>query len=88
MMSSGLRCGHCLPYFAPATQQAIDLFEADLGLVCTGRFTAQQINQARRWLAEDPDLSGTAIGQRLGTKDSYGRKLRRAALAHHGSPPP
>jgi hypothetical protein len=42
---------------------------------------AQHVEQARQWLAEDPDLTGTAIGQRLGTGASYGRRVRRAALA-------
>lgn len=40
----------------------------------------RHVTTARQWLAEDPSLSGTAIGQRLGTGDSYGRRVRRAAL--------
>ncbi|MFK8844706.1 hypothetical protein [Streptomyces sp. Ac-502] len=46
----------------------------------TGSFD-EHVSTARQWLAEDPDLSGTAIGNRLGTGDSYGRRVRRAALA-------
>lgn len=38
------------------------------------------VRTATAWLNADPDLSGTAIGTRLGTGDSYGRRVRRAAL--------
>ncbi|MFE6817081.1 DUF2637 domain-containing protein [Streptomyces sp. NPDC057677] len=41
----------------------------------------RQVTDARRWLANEPELTGTAIGQRLGTSDTYGRRVRRAALA-------
>jgi hypothetical protein len=41
----------------------------------------EHVNLARHWLATDPKLTGTAIGTRLGTSDSYGRRVRRAALA-------
>jgi hypothetical protein len=41
---------------------------------------AARVALVRAWLADEPDLTGTAIGQRLGTGDSYGRRLRRAAL--------
>lgn len=40
----------------------------------------EHVRTATAWLTEDPDLSGTAIGNRLGTGDSYGRRVRRAAL--------
>lgn len=33
------------------------------------------------WLASDPTLTGTQIGTKLGKSDSYGRRVRRAALA-------
>ncbi|MFF2502175.1 hypothetical protein ACFVTY_02080 [Streptomyces sp. NPDC058067] len=39
----------------------------------------EHVRTATAWLAEDPNLSGTAIGDRLGTKDSYGRRVKRAA---------
>lgn len=40
----------------------------------------RHVSSVRAMLQEDPELSGTAIGTRLGTSDSYGRKVRRAAL--------
>ncbi|PJN00816.1 hypothetical protein CG740_23205 [Streptomyces sp. CB01201] len=40
----------------------------------------EHVRTATGWLQADPDLSGTAIGNRLGTGDSYGRRVRRAAL--------
>ncbi|MCP3820088.1 hypothetical protein NLX86_18905 [Streptomyces sp. A3M-1-3] len=39
------------------------------------------VRTATGWLTAEPDLSGTAIGTRLGTGDSYGRRVRRAALS-------
>lgn len=44
------------------------------------RFDAH-VRAAREWLAAEPDLTGTAVGQRLGTGDSYGRRVLRAAKA-------
>jgi hypothetical protein len=41
----------------------------------------EHVEAAREWLATEPELTGTAIGTRLGTSDSYGRRVRRAALA-------
>lgn len=41
----------------------------------------EHVRTAAGWLAKDPNLSGTAIGTRLGTGDSYGRRVKRAALA-------
>ncbi|MGW2223824.1 GIY-YIG nuclease family protein [Streptomyces formicae] len=38
------------------------------------------INAARQWLSEDPDLTGVEIARRLRASDSYGRRVRRAAL--------
>ena len=43
--------------------------------------SAEHVTLARLWLRADPKLTGTAIGTRLGTSDSYGRRVRRAALA-------
>lgn len=40
----------------------------------------KHVRSARRWLAGDPELSGTDIGKKLGTSDRYGRKVKRAAL--------
>ncbi|KPC70895.1 hypothetical protein ADL27_53280 [Streptomyces sp. NRRL F-6602] len=45
----------------------------------TGSFE-EHVSLAREWLAADPGLSGTAIGKRLGTGDSYGRRVKRSAL--------
>ncbi|QKV94236.1 hypothetical protein HUT19_22785 [Streptomyces sp. NA02950] len=45
-----------------------------------GRF-ARHVQTARGWLATEPELTGTAIGKRLDASDSYGRRVRRAALA-------
>jgi hypothetical protein len=41
---------------------------------------AEHIEAAREWLTTEPELTGTAIGTRLGKSDSYGRRVRRAAL--------
>jgi hypothetical protein len=43
------------------------------------------VQTAIGWLTDDPELSGTAIGKRLGTGDSYGRRVRREALAKTGT---
>jgi hypothetical protein len=43
--------------------------------------TVEHIETARQWLTAEPELTGTAIGTRLGKSDSYGRRVRRAALA-------
>ncbi|GAA1888003.1 hypothetical protein GCM10009837_07300 [Streptomyces durmitorensis] len=40
----------------------------------------EHVKTATAWLAAEPDLSGTDIGKKLGTGDSYGRRVRRAAL--------
>ncbi len=44
------------------------------------RFRAH-VERARNWLEREPELTGTAIGSRLGASDSYGRRVKRAALA-------
>lgn len=41
----------------------------------------EHVNLAQLWLKANPELTGTAIGTKLGTSDSYGRRVRRAALA-------
>ncbi|MDX3229396.1 DUF2637 domain-containing protein [Streptomyces sp. ME19-01-6] len=41
----------------------------------------EHVEMVRNWLATEPELTGTAIGERLGTSDGYGRRVRRAALA-------
>lgn len=46
--------------------------------VGTGSFD-EHVEAAREWLTDDPGLSGTDIGKRLGTGDSYGRRVKRAA---------
>ncbi|MGX9921772.1 hypothetical protein ACWIG4_18180 [Streptomyces sp. NPDC002248] len=45
-----------------------------------GQF-GEDVETARRWLADEPGLTGTAIGTRLGKSDSYGRRVRREARA-------
>jgi hypothetical protein len=47
----------------------------------------EHVRTAIDWLADDPTLSGTAIGKKLGTGDSYGRRVRREALAQAGTEP-
>ncbi|MFC4034562.1 DUF2637 domain-containing protein [Streptomyces polygonati] len=47
----------------------------------SGGVPAERIRAAREWLAAEPELTGTEIGRRLGTSDSYGRRVRTAALA-------
>lgn len=42
--------------------------------------SADHIKAVREWLAAEPELTGTAIGTRLGKSDSYGRRVRRAAM--------
>ncbi|MDJ0345965.1 hypothetical protein QMK19_30520 [Streptomyces sp. H10-C2] len=42
---------------------------------------AEHVTAVRQWLAADPELTGTAIGTRLGKSDGYGRRVKRAALA-------
>ena len=55
---------------------------ADIESEGTGNTTFnRQVAEARHWLANEPELTGTAIGKRLGTSDTYGRRVRRAALA-------
>lgn len=45
----------------------------------------EHLRAVRAWLAATPDLSGAEIGRRLDASDSYGRRLRRAALAEAAS---
>lgn len=46
--------------------------------------SAEDVIAVKTWLAVEPELTGTAIGTRLGKSDSYGRRVRRAALARAG----
>lgn len=39
----------------------------------------EHVKTATAWLDKEPDLSGTDIGKKLGTGDSYGRRVKRAA---------
>jgi hypothetical protein len=41
----------------------------------------EHVEATREWLREEPRLTGAAIGERLDTSGSYGRRVRRAALA-------
>ncbi|MFD8640829.1 DUF2637 domain-containing protein [Streptomyces zaomyceticus] len=66
-----------VPPVPPTGSGAADIESED-----TGNTTfARQVADARNWLADEPELTGTAIGQRLGKSDAYGRRVRRAALA-------
>lgn len=47
----------------------------------------EHVSTAIQWLAKEPELSGAAIGTRLGTGDSYGRRVRRAAIGTEGVGP-
>ncbi|MEV4936325.1 DUF2637 domain-containing protein [Streptomyces zaomyceticus] len=66
-----------VPPVPPTGSGAADIESGD-----TGNTTfARQVTDARNWLADEPELTGTAIGHRLGKSDAYGRRVRRAALA-------
>ncbi|MER5259735.1 hypothetical protein [Streptomyces sp. NPDC002855] len=41
----------------------------------------EHVVTVKTWLAVEPELTGTEIGTRLGKSDSYGRRVRRAAVA-------
>lgn len=41
----------------------------------------RHVAAVRGWLEAEPELTGTKIGQRLGVSDTYGRRVRRAAIA-------
>ncbi|WP_107091979.1 MULTISPECIES: DUF2637 domain-containing protein [unclassified Streptomyces] len=62
----------------PPTGSAADIVSEDTSNTTFNR----QVADARNWLAADPELTGTAIGQRLGKSDTYGRRVRRAALTN------
>lgn len=40
----------------------------------------EHVRAARQLLNDDPEMTGTAIAKAIGTGDSYGRRVRRAAL--------
>ncbi|MGW0774564.1 hypothetical protein ACWD01_13135 [Streptomyces sp. NPDC002835] len=61
----------------PVPDPAADADSEDTGNTTFDR----QVAEARNWLRREPELTGTAIGQRLGKSDAYGRRVRRAALA-------
>ncbi|TXS08098.1 DUF2637 domain-containing protein [Streptomyces sp. adm13(2018)] len=68
-----------VPPVPPADSGAADIESEDTSNTTFNR----QVADARNWLAAEPELTGTAIGQRLGKSDTYGRRVRRAALAEH-----
>ncbi|MFD5370803.1 DUF2637 domain-containing protein [Streptomyces sp. NPDC127103] len=68
-----------VPPVPSAGSGAADIESEDTGNTTFNR----QVADARKWIADDPELTGTAIGQRLGKSDTYGRRVRRAALAQH-----
>lgn len=41
-----------------------------------------RVGRVREWLATEPELTGTEIGNRLGVSDGYGRRLLRNARDH------
>lgn len=47
----------------------------------SGGTFAEHVVTVKTWLAVEPELTGTEIGTKLGTSDSYGRRVRRAAVA-------
>ncbi|MFJ4867790.1 DUF2637 domain-containing protein [Streptomyces sp. NPDC088757] len=67
-----------VPPVPPAGSGADDIASEDTSNTTFNR----QVADARKWLADDPELTGTAIGQRLGKSDTYGRRVRRAALTN------
>ncbi|MGW4997492.1 DUF2637 domain-containing protein [Streptomyces hydrogenans] len=67
-----------VPPVPPASSGVEDIESEDTSNTTFNR----QVADARKWLANDPELTGTAIGQRLGKSDTYGRRVRRAALAN------
>lgn len=46
----------------------------------------EHVRIAAEWLSNDPSLSGTDIGKRLGTGDSYGRRVKRAVTSPEPQP--
>ncbi|MFD5105703.1 DUF2637 domain-containing protein [Streptomyces cinereoruber] len=66
-----------VPLVPPTGSGAADIVSEDTSNTTFNR----QVAEARKWLADDPELTGTAIGLRLGKSDTYGRRVRRAALA-------
>lgn len=66
-----------VPPVPPAGSGAADIDSEDTSNTTFNR----QVTDARKWLADEPELTGTAIGLRLGKSDAYGRRIRRAALA-------
>ncbi|MFE5898043.1 DUF2637 domain-containing protein [Streptomyces sp. NPDC056488] len=66
-----------VPPVPPTGSGAADITSEDTSNTTFNR----QVADARNWLAAEPELTGTAIGQRLGKSDTYGRRVRRAALA-------
>ncbi|QQM42807.1 hypothetical protein [Streptomyces liliifuscus] len=53
---------------------------ADIETIDSSNTTfAARVGVVREWLREDPELTGTEIGTRLGVSDGYGRRLLRTA---------
>ncbi|MFE2020148.1 hypothetical protein ACFW9O_19145 [Streptomyces sp. NPDC059499] len=68
---------HSVPVGPPIGSAGPDLESEE-----TGNSTFDgHVKDARNWLCADPGLTGTAIGERLGKSDGYGRRVRRAALS-------
>ncbi|WNI15233.1 hypothetical protein [Actinacidiphila sp. ITFR-21] len=45
----------------------------------SGGVPPERVRTVREWLAAEPELTGTEIGRRFGTSDSYGRRIKKIA---------
>ncbi|MFE0720227.1 hypothetical protein ACFW23_04645 [Streptomyces rochei] len=59
----------------PTGTGAADLVSEDTANTTFGK----RVQTVRNWLQDEPELTGTEIGTRLGISDGYGRRLLRAA---------
>ncbi|WP_405698180.1 hypothetical protein OHA99_26675 [Streptomyces coelicoflavus] len=65
-----------VPPLVPATGTgAADIVSEDTANTTFGK----RVDTVRGWLADEPELSGTEVGTRLGVSASYGRRLLRTA---------
>jgi hypothetical protein len=68
---------------APATAEPVEPEPEPIGV--PPGVSVEHVTLAQLWLKTDPKLTGTAIGTRLGTSDSYGRRVKRVALELAGA---
>lgn len=59
----------------PTGTDAADIVSEDTANTTFGK----RVATVRGWLVDEPELSGTDVGTRLGVSDGYGRRLLRAA---------